>query len=61
MTAVVNVQKQDGNSQHIIREILNDYLDFHVDKLTFDDKQNLIRRVVKEVRVYDDRMDIFTF
>lgn len=30
-------------------------------ELTFDDKQEIIRHIVKEIRVFDDRVDIFIF
>lgn len=53
--------QQIENSRNIIQETLEYYLTLNPDELTFDDKQSLIRRVVKEVRVFDDRIDIITF
>lgn len=61
LVVAVNSQQQIENSRNIIMETLDYYLNLNSDKLTFDDKQNLIRRVVKEVRVYDDRLDMITF
>lgn len=61
MLAAVGSQQQIENSRNIVQETLEYYLSLNPDELTFDDKQNLIRRVVKEVRVYDDRIDIITF
>lgn len=59
--AVVNCQQQVESSRNIVLETLDYYLNLNSDKLTFDDKQNLIRRIVKEVRVYDDRINIIAF
>ncbi|MGG4035867.1 recombinase family protein [Paenibacillus cisolokensis] len=43
-------------------EAIEYYLKHNREQLTFEDKQNLIRMVVREVRVYkDDRAEIFRF
>lgn len=55
-----NVQNYES-SRNLIKETLEYYLTLNPDELTFEDKQNLIRRVVREVRVTKDEVNIITF
>ncbi|MDQ0174229.1 recombinase family protein [Bacillus chungangensis] len=49
------------HSQQLIKEAATFYLDKGEDELSFEDKQQLIRHVVREIRVTDLQLDIFTF
>nr|WP_279391663.1 recombinase family protein [Paenibacillus polymyxa] len=55
-----NVQNYES-SRNLLKETLEYYLTLNPDELTFEDKQNLIRRVVREVRVTKDEVNIITF
>ncbi|WP_025685984.1 recombinase family protein [Paenibacillus maysiensis] len=55
-----NVQNFES-SRNLLKETLEYYLTLNPDELTFEDKQNLIRRVVREVRVTKDEVNIITF
>ena len=51
---------------HYTAEVLRDAAEYYLTKkgeqeLTFEDKQHLIRQVVKEIVLYDDRVEIYTF
>lgn len=47
--------------QNMIQEAVEYFLGRNSDALTFEDKKEMIRSVVKEVRVYNDRVDILGF
>lgn len=49
------------HSQKIMQEAATYYLNKGEDELSFDDKQQLIRSVVREIVVYKDKIEIFTF
>lgn len=49
------------SSRNLLKETLEYYLTLNPEELTFEDKQNLIRRVVKEVRVSKEEVHIVTF
>jgi site-specific DNA recombinase len=53
--------KQSDYSQKLIKEAAEYYLNKGQGELTFEDKQSLIRQVVREVRVYKDGIELFTF
>ncbi|MCF6408586.1 recombinase family protein [Pseudalkalibacillus salsuginis] len=61
------LEKARGNKeQHIYgKKLLQEAVEFYFSKgqndLTFEDKKSLIRHVVKEIRVYEDRMNIYTY
>jgi len=52
---------ENSYSKNLIKEAAEYYLSKAPDELTLEDKQNLIRHVVKEVRVFEDHIEIFTF
>lgn len=54
-------QRQVESNRNLLQETLEYYLTLNPDELTFDDKQNLIRRVVKEIRVTKDEIKIISF
>jgi len=53
--------EQIENSRNLLQDTLEYYLTLNPDELTFEDKQNLIRRVVREVRVTKDEINIISF
>lgn len=48
-------------SQNLLREAAEYYLSKGQDELTFEDKQEIIRHIVREVRVFADNVEIYTF
>ncbi|TQK73519.1 site-specific DNA recombinase [Brevibacillus sp. AG162] len=48
-------------SRNLIQEAAEYYLSKAQDQLTFEDKKELIRHVVREVRVFEESMEIYTF
>lgn len=48
-------------SQQLFKEAATFYLDVGKDELSFEDKQQLIRHIVREIRATDHQLDIFTF
>jgi site-specific DNA recombinase len=42
-------------------EAVQYYLSKGQDELSFDDKRDLIRQVVREIRLYEESVEIFTF
>lgn len=59
--AEIESMEQIENSRNLLQDTLEYYLTLNPDELTFEDKQNLIRRVVKEVRVTKDEIKIISF
>lgn len=53
--------KQSQYSKNLLKEAAEYYLNKGADELTFEDKQTIIRYVVREIRVYKDRVEIYTF
>ncbi|ATF12497.1 recombinase family protein [Brevibacillus brevis X23] len=49
------------SSRNLIQEAAEYYLLKAQDELTFEDKKELIRQVVREVRVFEEGVEIFTF
>ncbi|GAB1529866.1 MULTISPECIES: recombinase family protein [Brevibacillus] len=48
-------------SRNLIQEAADYYLSKAQDELSFEDKKELIRHVVREVRVYEESVEIYTF
>lgn len=48
-------------SRNLIQEAAEYYLSKAQDELTFEDKKELIRHVVREIRVFEESVEIFTF
>ncbi|MGF9907706.1 recombinase family protein [Brevibacillus porteri] len=48
-------------SRNLIQEAAEYYLSKAQDELTFEDKKELIRHVVREVRVFEESVEIYTF
>ncbi len=61
LTVELGDLQQMESSRNLLQETLEYYLTLNPDELTFEDKQNLIRRVVKEVRVFKNEVNIITF
>lgn len=49
------------SSRNLMSETLEYYLDLNPDELTFEDKQNIIRMVAKEILVGEDEVQIIPF
>lgn len=59
---ILNTSKLKQYNENLLKEAAEYYLSAKGEReLTFEDKQQIIRHIVKEIRVYDDRVDIFTF
>lgn len=56
-----NVEEQHDIKQYLLQEALEYYFTKASNELTFENKQELIRCVVKEVRIYDDEIKIIGF
>jgi site-specific DNA recombinase len=54
------VQNKEYNI-NVLMEAVQYYLSKGKDELTFEEKQDLIRQVTREIRVYEDTVEIFTF
>ncbi|MEK8128343.1 recombinase family protein [Paenibacillus filicis] len=54
-------KKKFDVSRNVVKEAVEYYLQKNQGELTVDDKQELIRHIVKEIRVYDDEVEIYTF
>jgi site-specific DNA recombinase len=54
------VQNKEYNI-NVLMEAVQYYLSKGQDELTFEEKRDLIRQVTREIRVYEDRVEIFTF
>lgn len=62
LTAGIDELEQMESSRNLLQETLEYYLTLNPEELTFEDKQNLIRRVVREVRVHNnEEVNIITF
>ncbi|WP_429842777.1 recombinase family protein [Brevibacillus sp. FIR094] len=48
-------------SRNLIQEAAEYYLSKAQDELTFEDKKELIRHVVREVRIFEESVEIYTF
>lgn len=55
------LQSDHQYSRNLIQEAAEYYLSKAPDELSFEDKKELIRHVVREVRVFEDSVEIFTF
>lgn len=54
--------KQKKYNKNLLKEAAEYYFSAKgMQELTFEDKQEMIRHIVKEIRVYEERIDIFTF
>ncbi|WCK53566.1 recombinase family protein [Aneurinibacillus sp. Ricciae_BoGa-3] len=53
--------KQARFNQNLLNEAAEYYLTKRKDELTFDDKQQLIRQLAREIIVYEDHIEIFTY
>jgi len=53
--------KDQRTTRQLLQEAVEYYLSLDADHLEFEHKQNLIRHVVREVRVYDDRVELVPF
>lgn len=53
--------KEARFNQNLLSEAAEYYLTRRHDELTFEDKQQLIRQLVREIMVYEDHIEIFTY
>lgn len=58
---MMEITKNQEMSRHIFEEAARYYLEKDDKELTFEDKQQIIRTVVREIKVYKDHIEIFTF
>ncbi|MBG9944393.1 recombinase family protein [Brevibacillus formosus] len=64
LNELLDQTKQQVNyeySRNLIQEAAEYYLSKAQDELTFEDKKELIRHVVREVRVFEESVEIYTF
>lgn len=57
----LNSSQSSEFSKNVLQEALEYYLSKESTELTFDDKKHLIRNVVREIRIFEDKIEIFTF
>ncbi|WP_029097385.1 recombinase family protein [Brevibacillus thermoruber] len=57
----VKRMEEGGDNRNVLREAAYYYLSKAPDELTFEDKRELIRHVVREVKVFQDHIDVYTF
>jgi len=57
----IEFSKEQSYNENILREAVDYYLSKNPDELTLDDKQHLVRMVVREIVVYENSIDILTF
>jgi site-specific DNA recombinase len=53
--------KESGYNRDLLQEAAKYYLSKKPDELTFEDKRELIRHVVREIRVYENNIELYTF
>ncbi|MFF2532739.1 recombinase family protein [Brevibacillus sp. NPDC058079] len=61
LTEQTKLQINHEYSRNLIQEAAEYYLSKAQDELTFEDKKELIRHVVREVRVFEESVEIYTF
>ncbi|WP_068791961.1 recombinase family protein [Brevibacillus laterosporus] len=61
LTASVLHQERNRYSKSQLLEAVEYYLNQGREKLTFEEKQKMIRHIVREVRVFEDSVEIYTF
>ncbi|MED1919460.1 recombinase family protein [Bacillus thuringiensis] len=61
LTEQTKLQINHEYSRNLIQEAAEYYLSKAQDELTFEDKKELIRHVVREVRVIEESVEIYTF
>ncbi|AMA72246.1 MULTISPECIES: recombinase family protein [Aneurinibacillus] len=61
LKARIREEKEAGFNQNLLSEAAEYYLFKHPDALTFDDKQKIIRQLIREIIVYEDHIEIFTY
>src|SRR5690606_23984447 len=59
ITEQMNQVQEHATSQIILQEAVDYYLTKNQDNLTFEDKQDLIRMVIREVRSFEDRIELY--
>ncbi|WP_312118444.1 recombinase family protein [Brevibacillus reuszeri] len=57
----IGSQNDHESSHNLVQEAAEFYLAKMPDELSFEDKKELIRHVVREVRVFEDGLEIYTF
>lgn len=57
----ISSMKNMEYSKHMIQEAVDYYVNKNPELLTFEDRKEIIRLIVKEVRVFKDRVDIHSF
>lgn len=58
---ILEQNKSGIQSKRILEEAVNYYMGIGSNDLTFEDKQNLIRFIVREIVLYDDDVKIYTW
>ncbi|OKP97664.1 recombinase family protein [Paenibacillus sp. P46E] len=61
LSHMLNSAQNTEYNIHVLMEAVQHYLSKGQAELTFEEKRDLIRQVVREIRVYEDSVEIFTF
>jgi site-specific DNA recombinase len=61
LTNLLNNTHNTEYNMNVMMEAVQYYLSKGQEELTFDEKRDLIRQVVREIRVYEDSVEIYTF
>lgn len=61
LSHMLNTAQNTEYNIHVLMEAVQHYLSKGQAELTFEEKRDLIRQVVREIRVYEDSVEIFTF
>lgn len=57
----LKLQQQNKHQRNLLKEALDYYLSMAPEEITFNDKRELIRFVVREIRVYDNEIKVYGF
>jgi site-specific DNA recombinase len=61
LTSLLDTAQNTEYNMNVLMEAVQYYLSKGQDELSFEEKRDLIRQVVREIRVYEDTVEIFTF
>jgi site-specific DNA recombinase len=61
LSDMLNSTQNNEYNINVLMEAVQYYLSKGQDELEFEEKRDLIRQVVREIRVYEDSVEIFTF
>jgi site-specific DNA recombinase len=61
LSDMLNSTQNNEYNINVLMEAVQYYLSKGQDELAFEEKRDLIRQIVQEIRVYEDSVEIFTF